>query len=77
MLSAAANSAEGQLAQRGQEQRGKSSGDADGRKRAAARRLALGGCSITELPCGHDTMLDMPEETASLLLAAAGRRAER
>jgi pimeloyl-ACP methyl ester carboxylesterase len=30
-----------------------------------------------ELACGHDTMLDMPEETAALLVAAAGRSAER
>lgn len=34
------------------------------------------GWKIHELPCGHDTMVDMPEETAAILLAVAeGREA--
>jgi pimeloyl-ACP methyl ester carboxylesterase len=38
---------------------------------AKAKVSAAGGWRVTELPCGHDTMVDLPEQTAALLLEAA------
>jgi len=37
----------------------------------AERLKADKGWKVLELPCGHDVMLDMPNETADILLAAS------